>query len=142
MATLVDLTFENTVTVNGAIVSTEVNTVGAGTGLIDPFVRISTNNDTEQGYNTDFPQVVLDNAAKGDTNFVHSLNIHDLPISFVNGVAYYRFELDINQLNADDKINLSLDSLQIWQATVGDLGNYAPGATPDQGTGGFPAGSA
>src|SRR5215475_4239180 len=85
-ATMIDLTFQNTVTVNGAIFSTNVATVGAGTGLIDPFVRISTNNPTEQGYNTDFPQVVLDNAAKGDTNFVHSLNITDLPVEIVNGV--------------------------------------------------------
>src|SRR5262245_8846538 len=136
---LIDLTHFNTVTVNGAVFSTDVNTVGAGTGLIDPFVRISTNNPTEQGYNTDFGQVVLDNAAKGGSNFVHSLNITDLPITIVNGVGYYRFELDLNQVNNAELQNLSLDAVQIWQASVGNLGNYAPGATPDQGTGAFPA---
>ena len=139
MATLVDLTSQNTVTINDAIFSTDSTTVGAGTGLIDPFVRVSSNQTTEQGYNTDFDQVVLDNAAKGGSNFVHSLRITDLPIEFRDGIAYYRFELDINQLNAANNHQLSLDAVQVWQASVGDLGNYAPGATPDQGTGAFPA---
>src|SRR5262245_50199721 len=43
LAALIDLTFQNTLTVNGAIFSTAITTVGAGTGLIDPFVRISSN---------------------------------------------------------------------------------------------------
>ncbi|MGY4320585.1 MSCRAMM family protein [Bradyrhizobium sp. JR3.5] len=140
----IDLTFQDTQTVTSgsvsAIFSTSVTTVGAGTGLLDPFVRLSTNGDTEQGYNTDYNgAALLDNAAKGGTNFVHSLQLANLPIEFHNGVGYYRFELDINQLNSSDKILLSLDALQIWQAGVGDLHDYAPGATPAQGTGAFPA---
>jgi fimbrial isopeptide formation D2 family protein/uncharacterized repeat protein (TIGR01451 family) len=138
-ATLVDLTSQGTTTVGDAIFSTDVKTVGAGTGQIDPFDRISTNKATEQGYNTDYPHVVLDNANKGGTNFVHSLRITDLPIEIRNGVAYYRFELDINQSNLASSKDLSLDALQLWQANVGNLGDYAPGTTPDKGTGGFPA---
>jgi hypothetical protein len=137
-STLVDLTFQTTQTVNGAIFSTNIVSVGAGTGLLDPFSQVGGNTTSIQGYNTDFNDFVLDNAGKGGTNFIHSLKLSDLPIEFVNGIAYYRFELDINQLNSGDKILLSLNALQIWQAPVGDLSNYAPGATPDQGTGAFP----
>ncbi|TIO82125.1 MAG: hypothetical protein E5X74_26220, partial [Mesorhizobium sp.] len=136
-----DLTFANTVTINNAIFSSSDVVTGAGTGLLDPFVRISAsgNNTSEQGYNTDFNAFVLDNTSKGGTQYVHSVNIADIPIQFVNGVGYYRFDLDINESNVATSQNLSLDSLQIWQASAGDLHDYAPGATPSQGTGAFPA---
>ncbi|RWL42122.1 MAG: hypothetical protein EOR60_26630, partial [Mesorhizobium sp.] len=133
-----DLTFANTVTINNAIFSSSDVVTGAGTGLLDPFVRIQ-NNGSEQGYNTDANAFVLDNTAKGGSQYVHSLNIADIPIQFINGVGYYRFDLDINESNTATSQNLSLDTLQIWQASAGNLSNYAPGATPDQGTGAFPA---
>ncbi|RWG81341.1 SdrD B-like domain-containing protein [Mesorhizobium sp.] len=141
-ATMVDLTFKTTVTINGALFSSSDVATGAGTGLLDPFVRISAsgNNTTEQGYNTDFNAFILDNTSKGGSQYVHSVNIADIPIQFVNGVGYYRFDLDINESNVATSQNLSLDSLQIWQAPTGDLHDYAPGATPSQGTGAFPAG--
>ncbi|RWD87186.1 MAG: hypothetical protein EOS38_18495 [Mesorhizobium sp.] len=137
-----DLTFKTTVTINGALFSSSDVVTGAGTGLLDPFVRISAsgNNTSEQGYNTDFNAFILDNTSKGGSQYVHSVNIADIPIQFINGVGYYRFDLDINESNVATSQNLSLDSLQIWQASAGDLHDYAPGATPSQGTGAFPAG--
>ena len=150
----IDLRAQGTETVNGAIFSTNVLLVGAGTGLIDPFVRISTNNLQEQGYNTDATtdtnvpiwdndnnNVILNNANVGDTNFVHSLRLSDLPIETIGGIGYYRFELDINEPNQLGDRNLSLDALQIWQASVGNLNTYDPGANPELGTGAFPAAS-
>ncbi|SFQ14911.1 Cna protein B-type domain-containing protein, partial [Mesorhizobium sp. NFR06] len=135
-----DLTFANTVTINNAIFSSSDVVTGAGTGLLDPFVRIQSagNNTTEQGYNTDANAFILDNTAKGGSQYVHSLNIADIPIQYVNGVGYYRFDLDINESNTATSQNLSLDAIQIWQASAGNLSNYAPGANPDQGTGAFP----
>src|SRR5882724_1650530 len=141
MATEIDLTTSATFTVNGAIFSTNVETVGAGTGFIDPFVRVEVggNGTTEQGYNTgDTTAQPLDDKDKGGSNFNHALLLSSIPIQIVNGTAYYRFELDINQNNSQNL--LSLDALQIWQAPTGTLSNYVPGATPDQGTGAFPAG--
>ncbi|BCG95272.1 hypothetical protein [Mesorhizobium sp. 131-2-1] len=129
-ATMVDLTFKTSATINGAIFSSSDVATGAGTGLLDPFVRIQ-NNGTEQGYNTDANVKVLDDTQKGGSQYVHSLNIADIPIQYVNGVGYYRFDLDINESNSGNVQNLSLDTLQIWQATAGNLSNYAPGATPD-----------
>src|SRR5262245_25048336 len=159
MATLIDLTVPTTVTdpTTGAIFSTNFATVGAGTGLIDPFSQIQGKNGdsdglpgTEQGYNTNFNDFILENAGKGGTNFIHALRISDLPIEFIDpdgagplpGVGYYRFELDIDESNNAANHLLSLDAIQVWQATSGDLSNYVPTATPDQGTGFFPAGSA
>ncbi|TIV23423.1 MAG: hypothetical protein E5W02_05875, partial [Mesorhizobium sp.] len=137
-----DLTFANTVTINGAIFSSSDVATGAGTGLLDPFVRISQqgNNTSEQGYNTDASVKVLDDTTQGGSQYVHAVNISDIPIQFINGVGYYRFDLDINESNTSTSQNLSLDSLQIWQASVGNLSNYDPGAAPDQSTGAFPAG--
>ncbi|WP_292231552.1 SdrD B-like domain-containing protein, partial [Mesorhizobium sp.] len=137
-----DLTFANTVTINGAIFSSSDVATGAGTGLLDPFVRISQqgNNTSEQGYNTDASVKVLDDTTQGGSQYVHAVNISDIPIQFINGVGYYRFDLDINESNTSTSQNLSLDSLQIWQASVGNLSDYDPGAAPDQSTGAFPAG--
>ncbi|BCM19021.1 SdrD B-like domain-containing protein [Mesorhizobium sp. J8] len=141
-----DLTYKNTVTINNAIFSSSDVVTGAGTGLLDPFVRIQATG-SEQGYNTDSNATkeptsqynfILDNTAKGGSNYVHSLNIADIPIQFINGVGYYRFDLDINESNTASVQNLSLDALQIWQATAGDLHNYVSGAHPDQGTGVLP----
>src|SRR5262249_1615377 len=142
MATIIDLTTAGTTAVGGAIFSTDVQTIGAGTGLIDPFSQIQAqgNNTTEQGYNTDSNTDILDNDGKGGTNFIHSHPTTSSPLQIINGTAYYRFELDINQKNSAGEHLLSLDAVQIWQAGDPALNNYAPGANPDQGTGAFPAG--
>src|SRR5262245_57763443 len=136
-AIMSDLTFQNTVTINGAIFSTTTATIGAGTGLIDPFSQVQAqgNNTTEVGYNTGSKTQVLDNAGKGGSNFIHAVNLADIPIEFKNGVGYYRFELDINQSNTAAGQNLSLDNVQVWQASDPNLTTYNPGAHVDQGTG-------
>src|SRR5689334_1370494 len=136
MAAETDLTTLNTtVTVNGAILSNDIGIISGGSGNLDSFVRIGSNNPAEQGYNTGgTPQLDSKSGA-----FTHALSLSSIPIVVVNGVAYYTFELDINQNNTTPGSLLSLDSIQIWQASSGSLTNYAAGATPDQGTGTFPA---
>src|SRR5215475_2145806 len=133
-STTVSQDFTNSLGTFSAVFSTDVDTVGAGTGLIDPFQQVQAqgNNTTEQGYNTDANVQILDNAGKGGTNFIHSLQLGDVPIQIINGVAYYRFEVDINQTNSQQF--LSLDALQIWTAPSPSLADYVPGSNPDQGT--------
>jgi hypothetical protein len=140
-STEIDLTTKTSAVVNQGRFSTlqaDLSTInGAGTGQIDPFDRISTTNPTEQGYNTDATVVVLDNANKGGSNFIHSLLQSAIPIVVINGVSYRQFFLDINQQNSSPL--LSLDAFQVWRSADPALSNYDPGATPDQGTGSFPA---
>jgi hypothetical protein len=133
MATIIDLTTGETVVQDGVIFSTDVTTVGAGTGLIEPFLGIQAqgNNTTEQGFNTDFRPVPLD--ANSSTNFTHSLALADVPIEIINGIAYYRFELDINEPNTDTNL-LSLDNVQIYQANSGNLSAFSTGVNPAGGT--------
>jgi hypothetical protein len=68
----------------------------AGTGFIDPFLRVQGNGKGtfEQGYNTDggFP---FDD--KHPHNFQHSLLLSSLAQFNVNGIEYFRFMLDGNQ---------------------------------------------
>src|SRR5438477_12916246 len=107
MATEFDLTTASTtVTVNGAILANDIAIINGGSGNLDPFVRIGTNNTSEQGYNTGGSPVPLDDKPG---NFTRALPLSSVPIVVINGVAYYTFELDINQLNSSGNL-LSLDA--------------------------------
>ena len=83
----------------------------AGTGYIDPFLRIQQKN-FEQGYNTDggFP---FDD--KTPHNYQHSLYIPDLTATVYNGTPYLVFMLDSNQNgSAYSQHTISLDCLQLF----------------------------
>ena len=103
-------------TINSAIFTgASFHNETVGTGLADPFDQIQQTG-TERGFNTNFnsPQV-FDNAGKGGTNFIHAIQLSNLPVVIINGTSYYEFAIDINQTNSDPL--LSLDQLQISTAT-------------------------
>jgi hypothetical protein len=111
-ATIVDLT-------TGPNASGDINSAlffatqqqPAGTGFIDPFLRIQEKN-FEQGYNTDggFP---FDD--KSPHNFEHSLFLPDLTATIFNGKAYLVFMLDSNQNgNSYTQHTLDMTALQIF----------------------------
>ncbi len=119
-ATTLNLTTDGSSgTINGALF-VQTDPQPTGTGYIDSFVRMATNNDIEQGYNTDSKQLPYDDLGG---SFTHSLLLSDVPIVTVNGVSYYQFLLDINQTGSDPLI--SLDRLKIYTSTnpalTGDL---------------------
>ena len=78
-------------TVNGALF-TYANQQPAGTGFIDPFLRVQ-EKPTEEGYNTDGGFPFND---KTPHNYQHSVLISSLATFTVNGVQYYKFMLDSN----------------------------------------------
>src|SRR5437762_13151844 len=83
----------------------------AGTGYIDPFLRIQEKG-FEQGYNTDggFP---FDD--KHPHNYQHSLLISDLIPVFLNGQPYLQFMLDSNQSgNSFSDHVLDMTKLQLF----------------------------
>jgi hypothetical protein len=113
-ATVVDLTSPMSA---GVINGTRFETTdfrSAGTGVIQSFVRIQATG-TEQGYNTSGRPVAFDENTSG--NYTRNLQLGDVPVRVINGVAYKEFLLDINQTNASPL--LSLDQVKIFTSTVG-----------------------
>ncbi|QKG72591.1 hypothetical protein [Erythrobacter mangrovi] len=105
--------------INGALFFATAPTTSSGTGLINAFVRVQDggNDDSpgyEDGYNTSFrPLSYEENTSP---TFTKSLLLSDIPEVTIDGVVYYEFRLDINQLNSSNL--LSLDELQIFKSAT------------------------
>jgi hypothetical protein len=96
--------------INGALFL-QTDTQPTGTGVIDPFLRLQ-NSPSETGINTslDTPnQPILDDKPG---IWTHDLALSTLSQVTVNGTAYYKFLLDINQTAASPL--LTLDTVKIY----------------------------
>lgn len=105
-------------TINGATY-TQTSPQPTGSGVIDPFVRVSTNNDVEQAYNTTVNNV-YDNDSSDQFN--HEITVGEIGFIDLNGATpggeVMRFLLDINQARETDKSFLNLDEVQIYLSRV------------------------
>ncbi len=100
----------------------QVDPQTTGTGMIDPFVRLSTNQGISQGYNTDARPLELDE--NSSPQFTRSLLLNNVPSVSLNGTLYREFLLDINQQGTLAGSLLSLDTIEIYLAGAGDLTGY------------------
>lgn len=91
-----------------------------GTGKIRSFVRISTNQLMEQGYNTDARPLEFDE--NNSPQFTRSLPLSDIPVFNICGTDYWQFLLDINQTVPNSL--LSLDKLEVYLGNAGNLTGY------------------
>jgi hypothetical protein len=128
-ATTVDLTTANSSTsqsadLGGTFYVNQIDPQSTGTGVIDSFLRINSNDSSESGYNTDANQV-LDNVGGG---FTHQLLLSAVPIVEFNGGQYREFFLDINQTG--DNPLLSLNQLQFFVASSDPGAAYTAVAPP------------
>ncbi len=109
---------------------TTTTTQPTGTGVINSFVRLQTNNDVEQGYNTSGRPLLFDE--NNSPQFTRDLLLSDVPLVALPNqnnqtVQYRQFLLDINQSNCptnkpDCGNNyLSLDNLNIYLGSTGGL---------------------
>lgn len=98
-----------TSSVDGTIWTNTNLVQSAGTGVLDPFLRIQANN-TETGMNTD-AQTPPDDTKSGI--WTHSIQVGDLQVVNKGGVDYYVFSLDINEPNNDPDWFLTLNELKI-----------------------------
>jgi hypothetical protein len=120
-AVVIDMTTTDAqVTYNGAVFRQGPLPTSAGTGVIDPFVRIGANAEVVQGYNTDFRPLEFDE----DSPWTESLLLSALPQVNVGGTIYRKFNLDINQTN--NLPLLSLDELQVLRANAPDRTGFNP----------------
>jgi PEP-CTERM motif-containing protein len=79
-------------------------------------VQITSNNLTEQAYNTTVNSV-NDNGSS-DT-FNHEIRVSDLVTQVINGISYYKFELDINEASQNNTdAFLSLDDIVLLTSTT------------------------
>ncbi|HEV8379585.1 MAG TPA: hypothetical protein VGP99_12100 [Tepidisphaeraceae bacterium] len=118
---VLDLTAGGTGTINGAIFST-TDQQPTGSGVIHSFVRISSNQTVEQGYNTDGRPLQFDE--NSSHTFTRSLPKADLVTVSIGGNDYYKFLLDINQQDANPL--LSLNEVEIYLGDAPDLLGYSP----------------
>ena len=88
----------------------------AGSGNIDPFLRLGTNDTFERGYNTSLGLPLDDKPPQ--PGFTHALQLSAVPIVNIGGVNYREFLLDANQTNNG---NISLNQVQIFQSNA-DVG--------------------
>ena len=111
---VIDLTTNETGSANGALFQ-RADFRPAGTGFINSFVRIQTNDGVEQGYNTSGrPAPFDDNNA---VPFTRNITFGQVPTVSFNGTDYKEFILDINQNNAHPL--LSLDMIKVFTSTTG-----------------------
>jgi len=114
--------------INGAQF-TQTSQQPAGTGFIDPFVRIQRSGQStgfEHGYNTD-GQEEFDTKEFGGHNWTHSIQVGDVGSVLIGGVEYLQFWLDINEPNAQgsqQKNLLDLVELEVYVANAGNLTGY------------------
>ena len=100
----------------------QVDPQATGSGVIDPFVRLSTNQDVSQGYNTDARPLEFDE--NNSPQFTRSLLLDSVPTVDYGGSPYKEFLLDINQKGTAEGRYLSLDAMRIYLAGTGGLAQY------------------
>jgi hypothetical protein len=108
---------------------TTTDSQSTGTGVIQPFVRIHDNIDSESGMNTSARPLPQDE--NSSPNFTRNLVENAVPIVNLGGAEYYEFLLDINQEGADPTI--SLQRFELCYSNTAD-GTISGGATDCFGT--------
>jgi hypothetical protein len=123
-AVVVDLTMAGSKgTINGAIYQ-QYSPQPTGTGVLNTFLRLS-NDGVEEGYNTDFRKLDLNQLPDIHTR---SLLLSEIPKVTIDDVVYREFLLDINESNNTPL--LSLNDVQLFLGMTGDAIGYANLGTP------------
>jgi hypothetical protein len=100
---------------------------GAGTGTFDPFLTLSSNNDTEQGINVcttvGCPAPQFDTFTGGGRT--HAIQVAGIPTQHYPNAAgplYREFSLDANDQGSDDF--MSIDAVKVYIDDQSNLGQY------------------
>lgn len=125
-AAVIDLVNTTNGSTNGALFYRS-DFATAGTGAINPFVRIQHDNGPsnnghspngeEQGYNTSGRPVQYDELT--DANFTRNLTFSEVPVVNIGGIDYKEFILDINEPNGGFQALISLDQVKIYTSALG-----------------------
>ena len=117
---------EALIDVDGLLISHPEDGVVSGTGGYTPFLRQNNNDGTTTGFNTDDADATKNNNPAGldmDASWTQSLLLGDLPIVYINGVAYFEIRLDLNEPDNNTTIQqLGLTELQIYTSDGDTIG--------------------
>ena len=93
-----------------------------GTGLLDSFLQILSNDPVEQGYNTNY------SPTEPDAQDAHTkaILLNDVPSVTIGGITYREFVLDIAENQGNDNELLSLDDLRLFVSTDDSLTDFEP----------------
>ena len=123
-AVMVDLTSAGSKgTINGAIFQ-QYSPQPTGTGVLNTFLRVQ-NDGVEEGYNTDFRKVDLNQTPDPSTR---SLLLSEIPKVTIDDVLYREFLLDINESN--NTPILSLNDVELFLGLNPNAIGYANLGTP------------
>jgi hypothetical protein len=120
--TINDMTMGTNITINSGIFKT-TDFQTAGTGVIQPFVRVQQNGN-EAGYNTSLGTPLND-----DASWNKDLLLSSLQSVTVGGKSYYEFRLDINQSGSTKSSQITLNQVEIF-------GNNSPASASGVGVDG------
>ena len=95
-----------------------------GTGALQTYLTVDADG-VERGYNTNFRPVEFN--ASSDVNATRALPLSSVPVVTVNGQQYREFVLNLDQVDANGDRQLSVDEIQIFTSTAGNLRNYNNG---------------
>ena len=119
-AAILDLTLDGASGIINSAIFTQGSPGVSGTGVFDSFVRISSNNDSEQGYNSSVRPLVFEENTS--PTWTKSLTLNQITTTMVAGVPYREFFLDINQQKkpngTDNEFLISLDQLKIYLSST------------------------
>lgn len=121
----IDLTTAGAVQVDGAGAVYIQGGTGAGTGTFDPFLTLSSNADTEKGYDTTATSGQFDSFfGGGRTHPIQAAAIPPITYTPPGGspTVYREFSLDANDQGSDDY--MSLDSIKIFLDDQNDLTGF------------------
>jgi hypothetical protein len=113
---VLDLTTPGASGIINSAIFMQFSALSSGSGTFNPFVRLSTDDPIEQGYNTDFRPVQFDESS--NSSLTHALKLSTVPTVIApGGLAYYEFPLSINQKSKPPNNLLSLDELRLYVTT-------------------------
>ena len=110
-AAVLDLGSSGSGTVGGALFQTN-NDHPTGTGVYNPFLTIQ-NTPMEQGYNSGQNKNF---DTKRVPQWNHEIQFSDLQTTTINGVAYFGFQVDINE-PGNNKSTISLDAFKVFTSS-------------------------
>lgn len=112
-------------TINGGVFTVAPDNSGTGTGAFNSFLRTNNNGNTdvEEGFNTDYDPVPLDDIAG---TWTHSVKLSDLTSIDYNGEQYIRLFLDLGEPDSQLKPLISLLELELFvNNSTGSASSYA-----------------